>query len=69
MAREPKWVTAFPDLAADLDPVLVKRVSAVLELDPPSAALSRPEVQDVVDRVSGRISFEEYLRRSRARRS
>ena len=55
------------DLLADLDPATIQRVAELLAINTRTTPPSRTEVQDSIDRVSGRITFEEYLRRCRAR--
>lgn len=58
---------AYADLLVDVDDSTRRRLTEAL--GGTAAALPpRHDVLDLLDRITGRITFEEYLRRSRARR-
>jgi hypothetical protein len=56
----------YADLFKDIDEQTQRRIAATLA-GPLGQLPDRHEVRDFVDRVTGRISFEEYLRRGRRR--
>ena len=55
---------AYADLLVDVDDSTRRRLTEALG----GTAAALPPRHDVLDRICGRITFEEYLRRSRARR-
>jgi hypothetical protein len=57
----------YADLFQDVDERTRRRIAAILA-GPPGQLPDRHEVRDLVDRATGRITFEEYLQRGRSRR-
>jgi len=57
------------ELLDELDPRTRKIVVQALAAHPDGRAPDRDEVVDLIDRTLGRITFEQYLRRARARRA
>ncbi len=56
---------AYPDLLDGVDDQTRRRLTQTLGRTAPLPP--HHEVRDLLDRLSGRITFEEYLRRNRAR--
>ena len=61
--------SAYPELFEGLDASTRKVVKLSLGRPAPGQLPSREEVADLIDRVLGRITFEEYLRRRRRRQT
>jgi hypothetical protein len=57
------------ELLDELDPRTRKIVVHALAAHPDGRAPDREEVVDLIDRTLGRITFEQYLKRARARRA
>ena len=61
-----RYADAYPDLFRQHDARIARVVDQVLGSTADGGLLPEDEVRDMVDRVSGRISFEQYLARGRA---
>ena len=59
----------YRELLDDLDPKSRRIVEQAIAAGPDGPRPTRDEVVDLIDRTLGRITFEEYLRRARARRA
>lgn len=59
---------AYPEVFAGLETDVRRRVVLALGTSPDGSLPVVDDVTDLVDRICGRISFEEYLRRGRRRR-
>lgn len=65
----PMRSAVHPDLFEGLDPSVRKVVMLAIGSHADGRTPNREDIADLVDRVTGRISFEEYLRRARRRRA
>ena len=61
-----RYAEAYPDLFRQHDERVERLVEQVLGNTKDGGLVPRQDVADLVDRISGRISFEEYLTRGRA---
>lgn len=62
-----RYARAYPGIFEGVDGVTAYRVVQVLGSTPDGSLWPRQEVSDLVDRMSGRITFEQYLARGRHR--
>ena len=60
-----RYVEAYPDLFSQHDDRVRRLVEQVLGSTHDGRLWPEQEVKDVIDRVTGRISFEEYRHRGR----
>ncbi|MFZ1287796.1 MAG: hypothetical protein WAR57_12260 [Candidatus Phosphoribacter sp.] len=59
---------AYADIFAELEPAVRSRLVQTIGAGRRGALPPAEDVQDLADRLSGRITFSEYLERGRRRR-
>lgn len=68
MALLQRYREAYPRLLADVDEQVSRRLEATLSTTRDGRLWPAPEVAALIDRLSGRITFQEYLDRGRQER-
>ena len=59
-----RYATAYPGIFDDVDPVTARRAVLVLGSTADGTLWPRQDLVDLIDRMSGRITFEQYRRRN-----
>lgn len=66
----PRQVADLVDGLVDgLDPLVRRQVDAMLDIPDGNGPPSHAEVRDIVKRVTGEITFDEFVRRNRSHRA